>query len=524
MLVESGALADGGAELEDLPVPTSLQGLIGSRLDGLPGDQKRLAQHASVAGAIFWSGAASHLVAERRQRRRRARVARGARRRPAARRVDGRRRARVVVQARAHPGRRLRQACRRADAPASTCASPSGSRPSARCGEDFVEIVAHHLEQACLLAREVSRTDVPPPVPSAVARSCARPRSRSAARATAKPTASTRVRSSCSAPTTRSRRSSFGSAARASRRSSATFRPAREELLAVADGAQRLGRRRPPVRSAARAREHRLEAGARRRRASSPARGVRARRRARRPGAAGTGGVPLGERPRVVRRRRGRGDPGAARRPRARRGARRPPAAHRGAHDPRHRLLELRPARRCAAAVRGGTRVWRVRAEAPATRRGPPRCSPTSSTTAATSPTPRSSRCRRSSGSSGRATSTCGSRRSACSRASRCSATTWTLAEQRLREALPIALELGGWLVIDTYRYLVELLVRQERIDEARELLRVRAARRHPQRTPTPVRHTSSPRRSSWPPTSDLEARAPLASRRRSRCSPSTSS
>ena len=44
------------------------------------------------------------------------------------------------------------------------------------------------------------------------------------------------------------------------------------------------------------------------------------------------------------------------------------------------------------------------------------------------------------------------------------------LAEERLQEALPIALEHGGWLVTDTYRHLVEVLVRQQRIDEAREL------------------------------------------------------
>ena len=60
------------------------------------------------------------------------------------------------------------------------------------------------------------------------------------------------------------------------------------------------------------------------------------------------------------------------------------------------------------------------------------------------------------------------------------------LAEERLREALPIALEHGGWLVIDTYRYLVELLVRQERIDEARELSEF-ARRTSPPRSPTPA-------------------------------------
>jgi class 3 adenylate cyclase/tetratricopeptide (TPR) repeat protein len=45
------------------------------------------------------------------------------------------------------------------------------------------------------------------------------------------------------------------------------------------------------------------------------------------------------------------------------------------------------------------------------------------------------------------------------------------LAEQRLRTAVPIALEVGGWLVIEIYRFLVETLVRQGRIDEARELV-----------------------------------------------------
>ena len=35
-------------------------------------------------------------------------------------------------------------------------------------GDEFVEILAHHLEQACLLAREVGRTEVPAPVERAV--------------------------------------------------------------------------------------------------------------------------------------------------------------------------------------------------------------------------------------------------------------------------------------------------------------------------------------------------------------------
>jgi thioredoxin-like negative regulator of GroEL len=45
------------------------------------------------------------------------------------------------------------------------------------------------------------------------------------------------------------------------------------------------------------------------------------------------------------------------------------------------------------------------------------------------------------------------------------------LAERRLTEALPIALESGGWLAIDIYRHLAETLVRAERLDDARELV-----------------------------------------------------
>ena len=45
------------------------------------------------------------------------------------------------------------------------------------------------------------------------------------------------------------------------------------------------------------------------------------------------------------------------------------------------------------------------------------------------------------------------------------------LAERWLREAVPIALEIGGWVVVETYRYLVEALLRQGRLDDARELV-----------------------------------------------------
>jgi tetratricopeptide (TPR) repeat protein len=57
------------------------------------------------------------------------------------------------------------------------------------------------------------------------------------------------------------------------------------------------------------------------------------------------------------------------------------------------------------------------------------------------------------------------------------------LAEKRLRDALPLALEGGGWVVVEIYRYLVEALVEQGRLDDARELL-VFAARNLPEEDP----------------------------------------
>ena len=49
------------AELHDIPVPESLQLLIGSRLDQLPYEDKALLQDAAVIGKVFWSGALAAL-------------------------------------------------------------------------------------------------------------------------------------------------------------------------------------------------------------------------------------------------------------------------------------------------------------------------------------------------------------------------------------------------------------------------------------------------------------------------------
>src|SRR5262249_55243180 len=49
-------LAERGADPE-LPVPESVQGIIGARLDLLAPDEKRLLHDAAVIGKVFWPGA-----------------------------------------------------------------------------------------------------------------------------------------------------------------------------------------------------------------------------------------------------------------------------------------------------------------------------------------------------------------------------------------------------------------------------------------------------------------------------------
>ena len=68
MFVDRGVLrpADGVWELarpiDEVEVPTSVQAVLAARLDGLPGDEKRLAQNAAVVGRIFWDILVAHLT------------------------------------------------------------------------------------------------------------------------------------------------------------------------------------------------------------------------------------------------------------------------------------------------------------------------------------------------------------------------------------------------------------------------------------------------------------------------------
>ena len=164
--------------MRDVPIPTTVQGLISSRLDRLEPKEKQLAHHASVIGAVFWAGAVARLGAG------------------------------DAAPEDPQPG--LSELERRdfvAHLKVSTVEDdeeysfnhilmrdvaygqvPKGRRAQLHLGftewvnslpssaDEFVEIVAWHLEQACLLAREVTRSPIEPPV--AGSRSHARGRGR----------------------------------------------------------------------------------------------------------------------------------------------------------------------------------------------------------------------------------------------------------------------------------------------------------------------------------------------------------
>jgi len=159
-------------EMRDLPVPTSVQGLISSRLDRLAGPEKELAHHASVVGAVFWAGAVAYLGSgeEREPQDPRQGLAELERRDFVASRApstvaDDEEYAfkhilmRDVAYGQVPKGRRVELHMRFSDW--------VSSLPST--ADEFVEIVAWHLEQACLLAREVARSPIEPPIREAAA-------------------------------------------------------------------------------------------------------------------------------------------------------------------------------------------------------------------------------------------------------------------------------------------------------------------------------------------------------------------
>jgi class 3 adenylate cyclase/tetratricopeptide (TPR) repeat protein len=167
MLADSGALDGDADDLDQLAVPTSLQAMIGSRLDGLPAPDKRVVQHASVVGSVFWTGAIAELHGA------------GANVDPSLNALEERDFVRAhddtsiadepewgfkhglikdVAYGRVPKGRRAHLHVRFVD----WLAAHPGT------GDELVEIVAYHLEQSCKLGSEVGRSETPPPVERAV--------------------------------------------------------------------------------------------------------------------------------------------------------------------------------------------------------------------------------------------------------------------------------------------------------------------------------------------------------------------
>jgi class 3 adenylate cyclase/tetratricopeptide (TPR) repeat protein len=151
-----------------LPVPDNLQALIGSRLDALPAGDKRVAQQASVVGGVFWESAVAHLdgaradlsgslaTLERRdfvQLHEESAIASDDE--YAFKHIL----IRDVAYDRLPKGRRAELHVRFTDW-LSALPGPEG---------EFVEIVAYHLEQACLLAGQIARSPIEPPILDAAA-------------------------------------------------------------------------------------------------------------------------------------------------------------------------------------------------------------------------------------------------------------------------------------------------------------------------------------------------------------------
>ena len=166
MLTDSG-LAD--EDLEQLPVPSSLQSLIAARLDQLPTIQKQVGQHAAVVGRVFWPGAVSHLRGDSHISSLLEDLEELERRDFIHAQTDSSVAGeleyafkhiliRDVAYGQLPKGRRIGLHVRFADW---VDALPSGV-------DEFIEIVAWHLEQACRLSGEVAHTPVPAPVEAAM--------------------------------------------------------------------------------------------------------------------------------------------------------------------------------------------------------------------------------------------------------------------------------------------------------------------------------------------------------------------
>jgi class 3 adenylate cyclase/tetratricopeptide (TPR) repeat protein len=170
MLQAAGSEAPAGdstATLDEIGIPTSLHSLIEARLDQLPAPQKVIAQRAAVAGSVFWVGAIEHLdgisgnVSDSLNRlERRDFVHERTTSSVAGEQEYAFKHAliRDVAYGQIPKGQRTKLHARFADW---VSGLPGWE-------EEFIEIIAYHLEQSCLLAMQITRSPEPPPVVEAV--------------------------------------------------------------------------------------------------------------------------------------------------------------------------------------------------------------------------------------------------------------------------------------------------------------------------------------------------------------------
>jgi class 3 adenylate cyclase/tetratricopeptide (TPR) repeat protein len=151
----------------DVAVPTSLQSLIGSRLDLLPGGERTVAQHAAVVGTVFWPGAVAHLAQSNGH---------------IASDLEGLEGRDIVrVQSESTIAGEVEYAFKHIllrDVAYGRLPKQRRSELHVRCADwvsalsgtedEFAEIVAYHLEESCKLARELGPGVVEAPVLLAV--------------------------------------------------------------------------------------------------------------------------------------------------------------------------------------------------------------------------------------------------------------------------------------------------------------------------------------------------------------------
>ncbi len=171
MLIGAGHLDESGwhlAEGATVPVPSTLQALIASRFDQIGAAERRVAQQASVVGSVFSPDAVAYLgelegdidgLLQTLERHDILREEAGSNavgdRAYAFRHILFR----DVAYGQIPKGRRALLHLR--------CSEWLERLPGA--DDEFVEIAAYHLEQACSFARAVARSPVAPPVEAAVA-------------------------------------------------------------------------------------------------------------------------------------------------------------------------------------------------------------------------------------------------------------------------------------------------------------------------------------------------------------------